>query len=100
MERILLKNKKIRDLEEKVKGGNNRAIEEFLHELENSGTPLIEELEDDPEKDLVTFVYKADKDYDNKDRMIDTNKNLRNTLLSKGYDVDFEEFKSSHDYLC
>jgi len=65
MERTLLKNKKISDLEEKIRGGNNQAIEEFLRVLENSGTPLIEELEDDPEKDLVTFIYKADTDCDN-----------------------------------
>jgi len=65
MERTLLKNKRIRDLEEKVRGGNNEAVEEFLRELENSGTPLIEEIEADREKDLITFVYEADKDYDN-----------------------------------
>ncbi|GCD10394.1 alpha/beta hydrolase [Clostridium tagluense] len=35
-----------------------------------------------------------------KDRMIDTNINLRDVLISKGYTVAFEEFKSGHDYLC
>ena len=35
-----------------------------------------------------------------KDRMIDTNINLREVLLSKGYNVTFEEFKSGHDSLC
>lgn len=35
-----------------------------------------------------------------KDRIVDTNINLRDTLISKGYKVDFEEFKSGHDYLC
>jgi len=35
-----------------------------------------------------------------KDRIIDTNNNLRDVLISKGHTVDFEEFKSGHDYLC
>ena len=52
MERTSLKNQKIRELEENVKKGNNEAIEEFLHMLEHSGTPLIERLEEDPEKDV------------------------------------------------
>ncbi len=34
-----------------------------------------------------------------KESMIDTNINLRDVLISKGYTVDFEEFKSGHDYL-
>jgi enterochelin esterase-like enzyme len=34
-----------------------------------------------------------------KDRMIDTNLNLRDTLIEKGYTVDFEYFNSGHDYL-
>lgn len=32
--------------------------------------------------------------------MIDTNINLKELLISKGYDVHFEQFKSGHDYLC
>jgi enterochelin esterase family protein len=32
--------------------------------------------------------------------MIDTNINFKDLLLSKGYDLYFEEFKSGHDYLC
>lgn len=36
---------------------------------------------------------------ENKDQMIDTNTKLRDALLGKGYSVDFEEFKSGHDYL-
>ncbi len=36
---------------------------------------------------------------ENKDQMIDTNTKLRDVLLGKGYSVDFEEFKSGHDYL-
>lgn len=36
---------------------------------------------------------------ESKDRMIDTNIKLRDTLIEKGYAVDFEYFKSGHDYL-
>ncbi|MDD6795232.1 MAG: alpha/beta hydrolase-fold protein [Clostridiaceae bacterium] len=32
--------------------------------------------------------------------MIDTNVEFKNTLISLGYEVDFEEFGSGHDYLC
>jgi enterochelin esterase family protein len=35
-----------------------------------------------------------------KDRMIDTNIKLRDVLIEKGYNVDFEYFNSGHDYLC
>jgi enterochelin esterase-like enzyme len=37
---------------------------------------------------------------EHKEQMIATNKNLRDILIAKGYTVDFEEFKSGHDYLC
>ncbi|MEG0307161.1 MAG: alpha/beta hydrolase-fold protein [Clostridium sp.] len=36
---------------------------------------------------------------ESKDKMIDTNINLRDLLISKGYQVDFEYFKGGHDYL-
>ncbi|MBW9157921.1 alpha/beta hydrolase-fold protein [Clostridium tagluense] len=36
---------------------------------------------------------------EHKDMMIDTNITLRDTLRDKGYTVQFEEFKSGHDYL-
>lgn len=35
-----------------------------------------------------------------KENMIGVNKNLRDTLESKGYEVKYEEFNSGHDYLC
>lgn len=35
-----------------------------------------------------------------KEQMIHTNIKLRDTLIEKGYDVDFEYFNSGHDYLC
>jgi enterochelin esterase family protein len=35
-----------------------------------------------------------------KDNMIGVNKILRNVLKTKGYEVDYEEFKGGHDYLC
>jgi enterochelin esterase family protein len=37
---------------------------------------------------------------EHKERMVDTNIILRDVLISKGYTVDFEKFKSGHDYLC
>lgn len=37
---------------------------------------------------------------EHKKMLIDTNVKLRETLREKGYTVNFEEFKSGHDYLC
>lgn len=37
---------------------------------------------------------------EHKEGMIGTNIILRDTLIEKGYAVDFEYFKSGHDYLC
>jgi enterochelin esterase-like enzyme len=37
---------------------------------------------------------------EHKEGMIGTNIILRDVLISKGYTVDFQEFKSGHDYLC
>lgn len=36
---------------------------------------------------------------EDKEDMIDTNIKLRDVLIKKGYPVEFEEFKSGHDYL-
>jgi len=37
---------------------------------------------------------------EHKERMIGTNIKLKDVLIEKGYSVDFEYFKSGHDYLC
>jgi enterochelin esterase-like enzyme len=65
MEKSLLKSKIIMELEEKIEQGNNQAMKEFLCEIELNGAPLIEKLSGDIENALVTFVYKADADYEN-----------------------------------
>ncbi|GCD10393.1 hypothetical protein [Clostridium tagluense] len=65
MEKTLLKSKIIMKLEENFQQVNNQAMEEFLWQIEHNGTPLIEKLECDFENDLVTFVYKADEEYEN-----------------------------------
>ncbi len=65
MEKSLLKNKEILMLEEKIKQGNNEALNEFWNEIEKNGTPLIESLENDLENYLVTFVYKMEEEVEN-----------------------------------
>lgn len=47
----------IKDLEYEIKKGYAEAINEFINYLEKNGTPLIDELEDDKDNCLVTFIY-------------------------------------------
>lgn len=65
MKKSLLKSRTITELEEKIKLYGERAIEEFLCTIEEKGTPIIEELENDSENSLVTFIYKGDKECEN-----------------------------------
>lgn len=62
MKKSLLKSKVILELEEKIKRYGERAVEEFLYTLKDKGSPIIENLENDTEKDLVTFIYEGDKE--------------------------------------
>lgn len=112
MQKSLLRNNKIMELEQKIQKGNNQALEEFWCEIEKHGTPLIEKIEGNLDNDcwMSTQFKEIDKlplkfylnigILENKNKMVDTNINLRNVLISKEYNVDFEEFKSGHDYLC
>ncbi len=65
MEKSPLKNKRIMELEQKLQQGDYEALKGFWKTMERDGAPLIEEIEEDPENDLVTFVYKAEEDLDN-----------------------------------
>ncbi|MEW8995845.1 alpha/beta hydrolase-fold protein [Clostridium sp.] len=65
MKKSLLKSRTITELEEKIKLYGERAIEEFLCIIEEKGTPIIEELENDSESSLVTFIYKENKECEN-----------------------------------
>jgi len=62
MKKSLLKSKIIVQLEEKIKQYGDRAVEEFLCDLKEKGSPEIEELESDTRNNLVTFIYQSDKD--------------------------------------
>jgi enterochelin esterase family protein len=62
MKKSLLKSKTISQLEEKIKQYGDSAIEEFLCDLKQKGAPIIEELENDTENNLVTFIYKGNKE--------------------------------------
>lgn len=62
MKKSKLKSKSIYHLEERIKEYGNSAIEEFLSNLKKSGAPIIEDIENDVENSLVTFIYKGYKE--------------------------------------
>ena len=62
MKKSLLKSRIILQLEERIKQYGDRAIEEFLCDLKEKGAPIIEELENDTENNLLTFIYQGDKE--------------------------------------
>ena len=62
MKKSLLKSRIILQSEEKIKQYGDKAIEEFLCNLKHKGTPIIEELENDTENNLVTFIYQGNKE--------------------------------------
>lgn len=62
MKKSLLKSRIILQLEQKIRQYGDRAIEEFLCDLEEKGAPIIEELENDKQNNLVSFIYLGDKD--------------------------------------
>lgn len=65
MEKSLLKNKTIMELEQKLQQGDHEALKNFLGAIEAKGSPLIEEVEGDLENDLITFVYKPEEHLEN-----------------------------------
>jgi hypothetical protein len=65
MKKSALKNKRIIELEQKLLQGDYETLKEFWNVIEKEGAPLIEKIEEDPENDLVTFVYKAEEDLEN-----------------------------------
>lgn len=62
MKKSKLKSRSILQLEEGIKQAGDRAIEEFLSVLKQKGTPIIENLENDTENNLVTFIYPGNKE--------------------------------------
>ncbi|GLC29908.1 alpha/beta hydrolase-fold protein [Clostridium omnivorum] len=62
MKKSKLKSNSIYQLEEKIKKYGNSAIEEFLSNLKKSGAPIIEDIENDCENNLVTFIYEGNKE--------------------------------------
>lgn len=77
--------------------------------LSQSGSYWYEEQwltkEFEKEKKLpIRFYLNAglleDAPYDDEPVMMEVINNMRDVLLSKGYDVKYENFQSGHDYLC
>jgi enterochelin esterase-like enzyme len=53
---------RIRRLREDLENGDPTALESFWREVERNGTPLVEAVEADENRSLVTFVWRGDKD--------------------------------------
>ncbi|WP_034438883.1 alpha/beta hydrolase [Clostridium ihumii] len=54
-----IESSKMRNLYNNLTEGNYKALDVFWSELEQSGSPLIEEIEGDNKNVMVTFIYKA-----------------------------------------
>jgi enterochelin esterase family protein len=65
MERTLERSSIISNLEDRIQKGDATALQNFWNEIENKGTPLIEEIEGDSENNLVTFIYRAEEGIEN-----------------------------------
>lgn len=65
MKKSLIKSKAITELEKRVKKYGYRAVEEFIHDLQHKGSPIIEHIENDDKNSLVTFIYEGNKEHKN-----------------------------------
>ncbi|MCM1991605.1 alpha/beta hydrolase-fold protein [Oceanirhabdus seepicola] len=65
MEKSLIKSLKIIELEDKLKLGNTDALENFWTNIQEKGSPIIEDIPKDSEHNLVTFIYKEDEKVEN-----------------------------------
>ncbi|NLK24132.1 MAG: hypothetical protein GX309_09205 [Clostridiales bacterium] len=61
MERTFVKPKIIKDLENSILNKEENSLEKFWYYIDKVGTPLIEKFEDLEEYDLVTLIYKEEK---------------------------------------
>lgn len=65
MERIYIKDKRIKQLEEQINNGNNKALNDFWKYVKKVGTPLIEDIEGENKYSLVTLIYREKEKLDN-----------------------------------
>ncbi|HCO74463.1 MAG TPA: hypothetical protein DIT16_06370 [Clostridium sp.] len=65
MKKSLIKSKAITELEKRVKQNGYKAVEEFIHDLQHKGSPIIEHIENDDKNSLVTFIYEGNKECKN-----------------------------------
>lgn len=58
-------SKIISDLKDKIEKGDSKALDEFWSDINKKGTPLIEKIDGDDKNNIVTFIYRGDKDTKN-----------------------------------
>lgn len=56
---------RIARLRKEIEGGNRPAANQFWAEIEKSGTPLVEPIQDDERHSLVTFLWRAETETHN-----------------------------------
>lgn len=61
MERVFIKDKRIKRLEDELEKGNNKALKVFWEYISKKGTPLIEDIEGEDDYCLVTLIYREKK---------------------------------------
>ncbi len=65
MEKSLIRSFEISKLEEKLNQGYTGELANFWDYIEKNGSPIIEEIPEDLDHNLVTFIYKEDGEIEN-----------------------------------
>lgn len=65
MRKSQIKSMKMVELEQEIENGNVEALSSFWSSIVETGTPLVEELSQDENYSIVTFVYKGNEGIEN-----------------------------------
>lgn len=83
MSKYKLETELIKEIKLNIRNNNEKALSEFLEDLKEKGNPIIEPINDEPDKSLVTIFYVADEPINNV--------LIMSSILSELTDENFEE---------